>query len=339
MTDSGRRRWQAFRANRRGYRSLLILMAVFVISLFAEVIANDRPLLVRYHGHFYVPILKTYPETAFGGTFETPADYRDPVLRDLIAKDGFTVWPAIAFGPGTISYDLPSPPPSAPSRANWLGTDEQGRDVAARLIYGFRISIMFALALTVISSALGIAAGAVQGYLGGLVDLLFQRVIEIWSGLPQLFILVIVSSVLLPSFWTLLGVMLLFSWTTLTGLVRAEFLRVRKFEYVRAARALGMGDVAIITRHILPNAMVATITFVPFVMAGAVTALSALDFLGLGLPPGTPSLGELLREGKDNLQAPWLGITAFVAVSALLTLMIFIGEALRDALDPRKTLS
>ncbi len=337
LSSISRRRWRNFRANGRGFWSLWILLGLFALSLCAELVANDRPLMVRYQGKTFFPVVKTYPETAFGGTFETSADYRDPFLKELITKDGSIIWPAIEFAPGTINYDLKTPPPAAPSAVNWLGTDEQGRDVAARLLYGFRISILFGLALTVISSVFGIAAGAVQGYFGGLLDLAMQRIIEVWSGLPQLFILVIVSSVVVPSFWTLLGVMLLFSWTTLINLVRAEFLRSRNFDYVRAARALGMGDFQIIVKHILPNSMVATITFLPFVLAGAVTALTSLDFLGLGLPPGTPSLGELLRQGKEYLHAPWLGITGFVAVALLLTLMIFVGEAVRDAFDPRKT--
>ena len=327
VSTLNRRRWRNFRANQRGYWSFCILLLLVGLSLFAELIANDRPLLVIYKGESYAPVFVDYPETTFDGDFETAADYRDPFLRAQIAEHGFILWPPIPFGPGTINYGLPSPPPTPPSTENWLGTDDQGRDVAARLIYGFRISILFGLALTIISSVVGVAAGAVQGYFGGWIDLFFQRVIEIWSGLPQLFILVIASSVVVPSFWTLLGVLLLFQWTALVGLVRAEFLRTRNFDYVRAARALGMSDVRIIMRHVLPNAMVATLTFIPFVLAGAVTALTSLDFLGLGLPPGTPSLGELLRQGKENLNAPWLGIAGFVGVALMLTLLVFVGEA------------
>jgi len=332
----GRRRLANFRANRRGYWSLWIFLALFILSLFAEMIANDRPILVWYDGAPYVPILTDYPETTFGGDFPTPAAYRDPFVADLIAEKGFMVWPPVRFSYQTINQHLPVPAPAPPSAENWLGTDDQGRDLFARLLYGFRLSVLFGLSLTVVSSVIGVAAGAVQGYFGGTLDLFFQRFIEIWSGLPQLFILIIVSSVLIPGFWTLLAVLMLFSWTALVGVVRAEFLRARNFDYVRAARALGMSDAGIMVKHVLPNAMVATLTFLPFILAGSLVALTSLDFLGLGLPPGSPSLGELLRQGKDNLQAPWLGIASFMVIAVTLTLLVFVGEAVRDAFDPRK---
>ena len=332
-----RRRLQNFRANRRGFWSLWLFSALFGLSLVAEVIANDRPLLVRYDGAFYVPIVRTYPETTFGGAFPTEAVYRDPAVGALIREKGWLLWPPIPFRYDTINYDLTVPAPAPPSRVNWLGTDDQGRDLTARLIYGFRISVLFGLILTLLSSVIGVVAGAVQGYFGGLTDLLFQRFIEIWGGLPQLFILIIISSIVVPGFWTLLIVLLLFSWTALVAVVRAEFLRARNFDYVRAAKALGMDDVRIMAKHVLPNAMVATVTFLPFVLSGSVVALTSLDFLGLGLPPGSPSLGELLKEGKESLQAPWLGFTGFFTIAGMLTLLVFIGEAVRDALDPRKT--
>ncbi len=332
-----RRRLASFRANRRGNWSLWIFGILFGLSLLAEVIANDRPLLVRFDGGFYVPILRTYPETTFGGAFPTEAVYRDPAVIALIREKGWLVWPPIPFRYDTINYDLPVPAPAPPSRVNWLGTDDQGRDLAARLIYGFRISVLFGLTLTLLSSVIGIAAGAVQGYLGGLTDLLLQRVIEIWSGLPVLYLLIILASIVQPTFWWLLGLMLLFSWMALVGVVRAEFLRARNFDYVRAARALGVRNSVIMLRHVLPNAMVATLTFLPFILNGAITTLTSLDFLGFGLPPGSPSLGEILAQGKANLQAPWLGITGFVALAVMLSLLIFIGEAVRDAFDPRKT--
>jgi microcin C transport system permease protein len=337
LTPITRRRLAAFRANRRGFWSLVVFLVLFGVSLLAEVIANDRPLLVVYGGEAFVPGAADYPETAFGGDFPTSADFRDPFIREQIAQNGWAVWPPIRFSHATVNYDLNRPAPSPPSALNWLGTDDQGRDVLARLIYGFRISVLFGLALTVSASAIGVAAGAVQGYLGGWVDLLFQRFLEIWGSLPQLFILIIVTSAIVPGFWTLLVILLLFSWTALVGVVRAEFLRARNFEYVRAARALGLSDVRIGVRHVLPNAMVATITFLPFVLSGAVVALTSLDFLGLGLPPGSASLGDLLRQGKENLQAPWLGLSGFIVVSLLLSLLVFVGEAVRDAFDPRKT--
>jgi len=336
ITPLTRRRLDGFRGNRRGFLSLWIFLAVFLVTLFAEFIANDRPILVRFDGAWYFPIFADYPETTFGGEFPTVTDYRDPALEELIAAKGWTLWPPIPFSYDTINYDLPSPAPSPPSRVNWLGTDDQGRDVLARLIYGFRISVLFGLVLTGLSSVVGIAAGAVQGYFGGLIDLGFQRFIEIWSGLPVLYLLIIMASFIEPNFWWLLGLMLLFSWMGLVDVVRAEFLRARNFDYVRAARALGISDPVIILRHLLPNATVATITFLPFILNGSITTLTSLDFLGFGLPPGSPSLGELLAQGKANLQAPWLGLTAFFVLASMLSLLIFIGEAVRDAFDPRK---
>jgi microcin C transport system permease protein len=336
MSPLNRRRWQNFKAHRRGYWSLWIFLVLFGLSLISEMLANDRPILVVQHGSVFLPVFKDYPEKAFGGEFETAADYRDPFVRELIEKDGWMLWPPIRFHYRTINYDLAVPTPAPPSSANWLGTDDQGRDVLARLLYGFRISILFALVLTFFSSIVGIAVGALQGYYGGRTDLYGQRVIEIWSGLPELFMLIILASLVEPSFWWLLGLMLLFSWTTLTGLVRAEFLRGRNLEYVRAARALGVPDAQIMFRHILPNAMVSTLTFLPFIFTGAIGTLTSLDFLGFGLPPGSPSLGELVAQAKNNLTAPWLGISAFVTLSVMLTLLVFIGEAARDAFDPRK---
>jgi microcin C transport system permease protein len=336
LSPLARRRLAGFRANRRGYWSLWIFLLVFSSSLFAEMIANDKPLFIRYEGNSYYPVFAVYPETLFGGFLESETAYRDPEVKELIEERGWMVWPLVRYSYDTINYDLPSPAPSPPSGENWLGTDDQGRDVTARLIYGFRISVLFGLALTLVSSIVGVAAGAVQGYFGGLTDLIFQRFIEVWSGLPVLYLLIILASVVEPNFWWLLGLMLLFSWMGLVGVVRAEFLRVRNFDYVRAARALGVRDGVIMVRHILPNAMVATLTFLPFILNGSITTLTALDFLGFGLPPGSPSLGELLNQGKSNLQAPWLGIAAFAVLAVTLSLLIFIGEAVRDAFDPRK---
>ncbi|WP_084536597.1 ABC transporter permease [Azospirillum halopraeferens] len=338
VTPLTRRRLQNFRANKRGFWSFWIFLVIFLVTLFAEFIANDRPLLVQYDGQYYYPVFQNYPETTFGGEFATNTDYRDPYVQELIAEKGWAVWPLIPFSYRTINYGLQVPAPAPPSAENWLGTDDQGRDVVARMIYGFRISVLFGLTLTILSSFIGVAAGAVQGYFGGLTDLLFQRFIEIWSGLPTLFLLIILSSVVTPNFWWLLGLLLLFSWMALVGVVRAEFLRARNFDYVRAARALGAGDATIMARHVLPNAMVATLTFLPFILNSSITTLTALDFLGFGLPPGSPSLGELLAQGKANLQAPWLGLTAFFVLAIMLSLLIFIGEAVRDAFDPRKTI-
>jgi len=336
LTPLTQRRLANFRANRRGFWSLWLFLLLFVVSLFAEFIANDRPLLVRYDGAFYLPIFVDYPETTFGGEFPTEADYRDPYVQKNIAEHGFVVWPLIPFSYKTINYGLTKPAPAPPDAVDWLGTDDQGRDVVARLIYGFRISVLFGLVLTILSSIVGVAAGAIQGYYGGLTDLLFQRFIEVWSGLPVLYLLIILSAIIQPNFWWLLGIMLLFSWMSLVDLVRAEFLRARNFDYVRAARALGVSNPVIIWRHVLPNAMVATLTFLPFILNGSITTLTSLDFLGFGLPPGSPSLGELLAQGKNNLQAPWLGFTAFFTLAVMLSLLIFIGEAVRDAFDPRK---
>lgn len=339
VTPLTRRRFDSFRANRRGWWSLWIFLVLFGVTLFAEVIANDRPLLVKFDGHYYYPVLVDYPETTFGGEFDTVADFRDKYVKELIAAKGWAVWPPIPYSYGTINYDLPVPAPAPPSTENLLGTDDQGRDVLARLIYGFRISVLFGLVLTASSSVIGVAAGAVQGYFGGLTDLLFQRFIEIWSGMPTLFLLIILSSVVTPNFWWLLILLLLFSWMSLVSVVRAEFLRARNFDYVRAAKALGAGNATVMFRHVLPNAMVATLTFLPFILNGSITTLTALDFLGFGLPPGSPSLGELLAQGKANLQAPWLGLTAFFVLAVMLSLLIFIGEAVRDAFDPRKTVA
>jgi microcin C transport system permease protein len=357
-----RRRLEIFKANRRGYWSLWIFLVLFFISLFAEVIANDEPILVKYEGQYYWPIFKSYPETAFGGVFETEADYRDPAVKKMI-KDagGWAIWPPIRFSYNTQNKTPPMAFPVKPTwmltdedcklavengfhpcnadlEWNWLGTDDQGRDVIARVIYGFRLSVIFGLVLTLFSSFIGVAAGAVQGYFGGWTDLLFQRFIEIWTSIPQLYLLIIVAAVIEPNFWILLGILLAFSWVALVGVVRAEFLRARNFEYVTAARALGLSNIRIIFKHLLPNAMVATLTFMPFILNGSITTLTSLDFLGFGLPPGSPSLGELLAQGKDNLQAPWLGLTAFFVIALMLSLLIFVGEAVRDALDPRKTL-
>ena len=361
VSPLNQRRWENFKRNRRGYLSMWLFLALFVGSLFAEFIANDKPFLILVNGHAYVPAVFTYPETTFGGDFETAADYRDPYLQELIAKKGGTIiWPPIRYRYDTHNLDLPTPAPSPPTwrlteaqckavvekkklsgcsdlEYNWLGTDDQGRDVVARLIYGFRVSVLFGLILTIISSIIGVAAGAVQGYFGGWTDLLFQRIIEIWTSVPSLYLLLIISSVLVPGFFVLLGILLLFSWVSLVGLVRAEFLRGRNFEYIQAARALGVSNTTIMFRHLLPNAMVATMTFLPFILSSSVMTLTALDFLGFGLPPGSASLGELLSQGKTNIQAPWLGLAGFFSVAIMLSLLIFIGEAVRDAFDPRKT--
>ena len=362
LSPLNKRRWQNFKANRRGYWSLWVFLVLFVVTIFAEFIANDKPLYISFAGRSYFPVVFTYPETTFGGDFETAADYRDPYLQKLIAdKGGWMIWPPIRYSYSTHNLDLPTPAPSPPTwmlteaqcqavverkglkscsdlEYNWFGTDDQGRDVLARLIYGFRISVLFGLILTVVSSIVGIAAGAVQGYFGGWIDLLFQRFIEIWTSVPELYLLLIISSVLVPGFFVLLGILLLFSWVRLVGLVRAEFLRGRNFEYIQAARALGVSNAVIMFRHLLPNAMVATLTFLPFIMSSSVMTLTALDFLGFGLPPGSPSLGELLSQGKANVQAPWLGLSGFFTVALMLSLLIFTGEAVRDAFDPRKTL-
>src|SRR5262249_11642711 len=334
LSPLNQRRIANFRTNRRGYWSLWIFVVLLVVSLAAELIANDKPLLVRYDGRFYFPVFVSYPETDFGGFLETETDYRDAEVEQLIRSKGWMIWPPIPYSYDTVVRDVPDRARSAPTWQNWLGTDDQARDVTARLIYGYRLSVLFGLTLTILSSIIGIAAGAVQGYFGGWVDLAMQRVIEVWSGMPAVYPLIILASVVTPSFWWLLGLMLLFSWMTLVSVVRAEFLRARNFDYVRAARALGVGDAAIMRRHLLPNAMTAALTFLPFVTSGAVTTLTALDFLGFGLPPGSPSLGELLEQGKNNLQAPWLGFTGFAVIALMLTLLVFIGEAVRHAVHP-----
>jgi microcin C transport system permease protein len=359
LSPINRRRLENFKANRRGYVSLWLFLALFGISLFAEVIANDRPLLIHYKGEWLAPVIFDYPEEKFGG-FLARTDYRDPVIQKEIEANGWALWPLIRFSYRTHNLDLPVPAPAAPTwllsntqcqpmaarlggstckdiEWNWLGTDDQGRDVVARLLYGFRLSVLFGLLLAGISSVIGIMAGAVQGYFGGWVDLGFQRFIEIWTAIPALYLLIIISAAITPSFFVLLGILLLFSWVALVGVVRAEFLRGRNFEYVRAARALGLSSRAIMFKHLLPNAMVATLTFLPFILNGSITTLTSLDFLGFGLPPGSPSLGELLAQGKANLQAPWLGLSGFFIIAFMLSLLIFTGEAVRDAFDPRKT--
>ena len=359
LSPLNQRRLRNFQANRRGYWSLWIFMVMFVLSLFAEFLANDRPIVAQYKGEWLFPALVDYPEEKFGG-FLAVTDYRDPVIAEEIRAHGFMIFPPIRFHHRSINRDLPVPAPAPPTwmlqdaqcatiaaktggktcrdiEWNWLGTDDRGRDVVARLIYGFRISVLFGLVLALFASVIGIAAGAVQGYFGGKTDLIFQRFIEIWTSMPLLYLLIILSAVITPSFFILLGILLLFKWTTLVGVVRAEFLRARNFEYVNAARALGVGDRAIMIRHMLPNAMVATLTYLPFVLNSSITTLTSLDFLGFGLPPGSPSLGELLQQGKSNLQAPWLGLAGFLAIASMLSLLIFIGEAVRDAFDPRKT--
>jgi len=358
-----RRRWEVFKLNRRGFWSLWVFLLLFGVSLGSEFIANDKPILVKYDEQLYWPIFKAYPETTFGGIFETEAEYRDPAVKEMIAKTGgWVLWPPIRFSYNTQNKNPPMAFPVKPTwmltdedcklaiergfhpcdaslEWNWLGTDDQGRDVIARVLYGFRLSVLFGLALTLFASVIGVAAGATQGYFGGWTDLLFQRFIEIWTSVPTLYLLIIVAAVITPGFWILLGIQLAFAWVALVGVVRAEFLRARNLEYVTAARALGLSNGKIIFRHLLPNAMVATLTFVPFILNGSITTLTSLDFLGFGLPPGSPSLGELLQQGKDNLQAPWLALSAFFVIAIMLSLLIFIGEAVRDALDPRKTLA
>ncbi|AKX44559.1 ABC transporter permease [Thiopseudomonas alkaliphila] len=337
LSPLNQRRWQHFKAHKRGWYSLWLFLLLFFFTLGAELVANDKPLIVKYDNQLYFPVVKRYPETTFGGEFPLQANYKSPYIQQLIEdKNGWMLWPPIPFHYSSINYDLQVPAPAPPSAQNWLGTDDQGRDVLARVIYGFRISVLFALTLTTISAVIGIIAGALQGYYGGWVDLIGQRFMEIWSGLPVLYLLIIMASFIQPNFWWLLGIMLLFSWMSLVDLVRAEFLRGRNLEYVRAARALGMSDTNIMFRHILPNAMVSTLTFLPFIITGAIGTLTALDFLGFGLPPGAPSLGELVSQAKSNLQAPWLAISAFSVLALMLSLLVFIGEAARDAFDPRK---
>ncbi|SUA99299.1 Inner membrane ABC transporter permease protein yejE [Pannonibacter phragmitetus] len=360
LSPINRRRLANFRANRRGYWSLWIFLVLFGLSLIAEVLVNDKPVLVSYKGELLAPVLVDYPEEKFGG-FLAVTDYRDPFIQDEISANGWMIWPPVRYSYRTVNRDIPVPAPAPPSwmmdkeqrcaryplgaedpgctmgNWNWLGTDDQGRDILARLVYGFRISVIFGLVLTIASSGIGIGAGAVQGFYGGWVDLLFQRFIEIWSAIPTLYLILIISSVLIPGFWTLFFILLAFSWVSLVGVVRAEFLRGRNFEYIAAARALGVSNRTIMWRHLLPNAMVATLTFMPFILNGSISTLTALDFLGFGLPPGSASLGEMLAQGKNNLQAPWIAITGFFVISLMLSLLIFIGEAVRDAFDPRKS--
>jgi microcin C transport system permease protein len=360
LSPLNQRRWANFKANRRGYWSLWFFAVLFLLTLFAEVIANDKPLIASYKGEILFPVAVAYPEEKFGG-FLAVTDYRDPVIQEEIEANGWMIWPPIRYSYRTVNSEIPSSAPTKPSwmysieercarypggaddpnctigNWNWLGTDDQARDVLARVIYGFRVSVLFGLILTAASAVIGVAAGAVQGFFGGWTDLLMQRFIEIWSSVPVLYLLLIIAAILPPGFWILLGIMLLFSWVGFVGIVRAEFLRARNFEYVNAARALGVPNRTIMFRHLLPNAMVATLTFLPFILNGSISTLTSLDFLGFGLPPGSPSLGELLAQGKNNLQAPWLGLSGFVVISLMLSLLIFIGEATRDAFDPRKT--
>lgn len=332
-----RRAWLRFKRNRLGYVSLIAFCVLVVASLFAEVLSNDRPLLVRYEGQFYTPLVHDYPETVFGGDFETPTDYLDPYIRErLSAGDNWAIYPLNPYGPKTLNYFAKEPNPSVPSRDNWLGTDDRGRDLLAQLIYGFRVSVLFALALTVIGVVLGVAAGAVQGYFGGRTDLAFQRFIEIWGSMPELYLLIIFSAVFAPSVALLLVLLSLFGWMGLSDYVRAEFLRNRQLDYVRAARAMGLTNGQIIWRHILPNSLTPVVTFLPFRMSASILALTSLDFLGLGVPPGTPSLGELLSQGKNNIDAWWISLSTFGVLVVTLLLLTFMGDALRDALDPRK---
>jgi microcin C transport system permease protein len=360
LSPLNQRRLSNFKANRRGYWSFWIFMILFLLTLFSELFANDKPLIASYKGEILLPVLVTYPEEKFGG-FLAVTDFRDPFIKDEIQAHGWMIWPAVRYSYNTVNNELARPAPAPPwwrmtpeercsayplgvededcvyGNMNWLGTDDQGRDVVARLMYGFRISVLFGLVLAAVSSVVGIAAGAVQGYFGGWVDLLMQRFIEVWNAIPTLYLLIILSSVIAPSFFVLLGILLLFSWVALVGVVRAEFLRGRNFEYITAARALGVSNFTIMWRHLLPNAMVATLTFLPFILNGSITTLTSLDFLGFGLPAGSPSLGEMLAQGKANLQAPWLGLTGFSVIAVMLSLLIFVGEGVRDAFDPRKT--
>ncbi|PRD16746.1 microcin C ABC transporter permease [Pantoea coffeiphila] len=329
-------RWARFKHNRRGYWSLWIFLVFFVLCLCSELLANDKPLVVHYQDRTYFPLVVNYTESDFGGPLDTPADYQDPWLKQRLDSAGWAIWAPIRFGDNTINFASTRPFPSPPSRENWLGTDANGGDVLARILYGTRISLMFGLMLTLFSSVIGIIVGATQGYFGGKVDLWGQRIIEVWSGMPTLFLIILLSSVVQPGFWWLLAITVIFGWMSLVGVVRAEFLRTRNFDYIRAAQAMGVSDWRIMSRHMLPNAMVATLTFLPFILCGSITTLTSLDFLGFGLPMGSPSLGELLLQGKNNLQAPWLGLTAFFSLAILLSLLIFIGEAVRDAFDPSK---
>ena len=337
LSPLNKRRLQNFKSNKRGFYSFWIFSFLFIVSIFADFIANDKPLLIKFDQEYYFPIINEYPETIFGGDFETEADYRDPYVIKLIEDKGWIIMPLIPYTYNTIIRDLDVPAPAPPSKKNWLGTDDQARDVMARLIYGFRISILFGFTLTFFSMIIGVSAGAIQGYFGGRIDLFFQRFIEIWSAIPTLYVLIILASIVQPNFWWLLMILLFFSWMGYVGVVRAEFLRARNLDYVRAAKALGVSNKTIMFRHLLPNATVATITFLPFSLSASVTALSGLDFLGFGLPPGSASLGEMVNQGRNNLQAPWLGLTSFFTLGLMLGLLVFVGEAIRDSLDPRKT--
>ena len=337
LSPLNKRRLDNFKSNKRGWYSFCIFTLLFLISIFADFIANEKPLLIKYNNQIYFPIINEYSETTFGGDFETEADYRDPYVKQLINDNGWMIWPIIPYTYNTIIRDLAVPAPAPPSKKNWLGTDDQARDVLARVIYGFRISILFGFTLTFFSMIIGVSAGAIQGYFGGKTDLFFQRFMEVWSAIPALYVLIILASIVQPNFWWLLAILLLFSWMGYVGVVRAEFLRARNFDYVRAARALGVSNFKIMLRHLLPNATVATVTFLPFSLSAAVTTLSGLDFLGFGLPPGSASLGEMVNQGRNNLQAPWLGLTSFFTLGLMLGLLVFVGEAIRDALDPRKT--
>ena len=336
MSPMMQTRIQKFKQNRLGYFCFILFILVFILSLAAELIANDKPLLVKYDQHYYVPVIQTYPETTFGGVFETEADYRDPVVQQLINEKGWAVWPVLRYSYQTPNLDLAVPVPSPPTAQNWLGTDDQGRDVLARLLYGLRISLVFGLALTIFASLIGIVVGAIQGYYGGWVDLIGQRILEVWGGLPTLFIVMILVSMFTPNVYSLFLIMLLFGWTSLVGLVRAEFLRARHLDYVRAARGLGVNDLKIMFRHILPNVISSSLSQFPFLLTANITALTALDFLGYGLAPDTASLGELLLQGKNNLNAPWLALSGFFSLALVLSLLIYIGEATRDAFDPRR---
>lgn len=336
MNPITKQRLLQFKNNKRSYYSFWILLFITIISFGAELFVNDKPLLVYYKGNFYYPIIKSYSETTFDGEFETEANYRDKTVIENISKNGWMIFPIVPFGPQTVNYDLSSPVPSPPSKDNFLGTDDQGRDVLARLIYGIRISLLFGFLLTIFTSVIGVFIGSIQGYFGGKIDLCGQRILEIWGGLPVLYLLIILSSIVEPSFFWLLGTNILFGWTILVNIVRAEFFKTRSFEYIKAAEALGVPSYRIIWRHMLPNAMVATITYIPFIINTSITTLTSLDFLGFGLPPGSSSIGELITQGKNNIQSPWLGLTAFFSLGILLSLLIFIGEGVRDAFDPRK---
>ncbi|MBO4294568.1 MAG: ABC transporter permease [Alphaproteobacteria bacterium] len=336
LSSVWKQRKQAFLKNVRAKYALWIFGFIFLLSLFSEVIANDKPLILKYKNHFYFPIFQTLTDKFLGGDFDTPADYKDPLIKQNINNNGFMIMPLIPFSYNTVDYEQILQMPSKPDKTHWLGTDDEGRDIVARILYGIRLSVIFAFLLTIFSSALGIFIGAVQGYFGGKTDIIFQRFIEIWDSLPQLFILIIIASLFIPTFWTILIILMLFSWTSLTSMVRAEFLRTRNFEYVKAAKALGVSNFRIILKHILPNALVTSLTFIPFILSESIVALTSLDFLGLGLSQDYPSLGDLVRQGKDNLQAPWIGITIFIVLAGLLTMLIFIGEGVRDAFDTRK---